>query len=98
MRRLPCLVMFCAIVCLWNHLLAAGTTEQILRQTDEARGNLEGVIWEVVLESIEQTRPFLSRIVITDELVGSDTTALLFRHPRLQPLPQYIFDLNLLLK
>jgi hypothetical protein len=41
---------------LWNDLLAAGTVQQILHQADQARGNLEGVTWEVSLESVENTR------------------------------------------
>jgi outer membrane lipoprotein-sorting protein len=56
MRRLTCLSMFLAAVLLYSDLLAASTVQDILRQADEARGNLEGVIWEVVLESIENAR------------------------------------------
>ena len=56
MRRLTSLCMFLAAMLLWNDLLAASTVQDILRQADQARGNLEGVTWEVVLESIENTR------------------------------------------
>jgi hypothetical protein len=45
-----------------------------------------------------QARPFISRIVIYDELMSNDTTTLALRRPRLQSLPDYIFDLNLLKK
>jgi outer membrane lipoprotein-sorting protein len=45
-----------------------------------------------------QARPFISRIVIYDELMSNDITTLLLRRPRLQPLPNYVFDLNLLMK
>jgi hypothetical protein len=40
----------------WSGLAGAQTVQYILRQADQARGNLEGVTWEVVLESLEQTR------------------------------------------
>jgi outer membrane lipoprotein-sorting protein len=56
MRRLISLCMFLAAVLLWNDLLTASTVQDILRQADQARGNLEGVSWEVVLESLENTR------------------------------------------
>jgi hypothetical protein len=56
MRRLTCLSIFFAAVLLWNDLSAAGTVQEILRQADQARGNLEGVTWEVALESLENTR------------------------------------------
>jgi len=56
MRRLTYLCMFLAAMLLGNDLLAANTMEDILRQADQARGNLEGVAWEVVLESMENTR------------------------------------------
>jgi hypothetical protein len=56
MRRLTYLCMFLAAMLLWNDLLAASTVQDILRQADQARGNLEGVSWEVTLESIENTR------------------------------------------
>jgi uncharacterized membrane protein YkoI len=45
-----------------------------------------------------QARPFISRIVIYDELMSNDITTLVLRRPRLQSLPDYIFDLNLLKK
>ena len=56
MRRLTYLCMFLTAVLLWHDLLTASTVQDILRQADQARGNLEGVSWEVVLESIENTR------------------------------------------
>lgn len=36
-------------------LWAAESVQHILRRADEARGNLEGVTWEVVLEAVERT-------------------------------------------
>jgi Outer membrane lipoprotein-sorting protein len=56
MRRLTSLCMFLATMLLWNDLFAANTVQDILRQADQARGNLEGVAWEVVLESMENAR------------------------------------------
>ena len=56
MRGLICLSIFFAAVLLWNALPAASTVQDILRQADQARGNLEGVTWEVVLESLENSR------------------------------------------
>lgn len=46
----------------------------------------------------EETRPFISRIIIDDELTSSDVTTLNFRHPSTQALPHSLFDLNLLRK
>jgi len=45
-----------------------------------------------------QAHPFISKIVIYDELMSNNTTTLLLRHPHLERLPDYIFDLNLLTK
>ena len=45
-----------------------------------------------------QARPFISQIEIYDALISDNTTTLMLRHPRLQPLPAYIFDLNLFTK
>jgi Outer membrane lipoprotein-sorting protein len=56
MRRLTCLTMVFAAALLCSDLLVASTVEDILRQADQARGNLEGITWEVVLKSIEKTR------------------------------------------
>jgi hypothetical protein len=41
-------------------------------------------------------RLFISRMIISDELLTDDTTTLNFARPNLQELPDYIFDLNLL--
>ncbi|MEJ2066675.1 MAG: hypothetical protein P8Y09_01655, partial [Deltaproteobacteria bacterium] len=35
---------------------AALSPEEILRKADEARGNLEGVVWEIEIKSIERGR------------------------------------------
>jgi len=57
MRRLTRLSRFLVTVLLCGDRLAASmTTQHILRQADQARGNLEGVTWEVVLESVAKTR------------------------------------------
>lgn len=54
--------------------------------------------YEHTVEINSQARPFISKIVIYDALMSNNTTTLLLRRPRLQPLPDYIFDLNLLTK
>jgi hypothetical protein len=46
----------CVVVALCGNALADPTTQDILRQADQARGNLEGITWEVVLESVEKKR------------------------------------------
>jgi len=48
------LVIATLIVC--SDLWGIESTQHILRRADEARGNLAGVTWEVVLESLEETR------------------------------------------
>ncbi len=59
MRRSLATVVGCAIVIatvvLCSAPWAAESIPRILRRADEARGNLEGVTWEVVLEAVEQT-------------------------------------------
>jgi Outer membrane lipoprotein-sorting protein len=50
------------------------------------------------IEIAGQARPFISRIVIYDELMSNDITTLVLRRPRLQSLPAYVFDLNILKK
>ncbi len=56
MRILACLSTFLAAVLLSVNLLSAYTVQQILHLADQARGNLEGVVWQVTVESIENTR------------------------------------------
>jgi len=56
MRRTACLCAFLVTLWLCGRIVAPSTTQQLLRQADEARGNLDGVIWEVVLESVERAR------------------------------------------
>lgn len=52
-------VVGCAIilvtVVLPSDLRSAASTQAILRRADAARGNLEGVIWQVLLEAVEQS-------------------------------------------
>lgn len=43
-------------------------------------------------------RPFLSRIVMHGELLDGSVTHLHLRNPRIEPLPDYIFDLNLFMR
>jgi hypothetical protein len=45
-----------------------------------------------------QIRPFISRITIYDELISADVTMLEFNFPRLRPLPDHLFNLNLFMK
>jgi hypothetical protein len=54
--RFTCLSLFFAAVLFCNDHLAANTVQEILHQADQARGNLEGVTWEVSLESVENSR------------------------------------------
>jgi hypothetical protein len=56
MRRLTCLSICLVTALLGSDLRAANPTQSILRQADQARGNLAGVTWEVLLESIVKTR------------------------------------------
>jgi Outer membrane lipoprotein-sorting protein len=44
------------------------------------------------------TQPFISQIAIYDELMSSDVTTLSFNNPQIQTLPNYIFNLNLLVR
>jgi len=44
-----------------------------------------------------QSRPFISRITFYDELMSSDSTFLAFKTPVFKKLPDYIFNLNLLM-
>ncbi|HEX9948784.1 MAG TPA: hypothetical protein VGB29_01400, partial [Thermodesulfobacteriota bacterium] len=51
------LVVLCSIgLCLRSPSHAAMSPEEILRKADEARGNMEGVEWEIVIKSIEGGR------------------------------------------
>lgn len=43
-------------------------------------------------------RPFISKISIYEELMSEDVTTLSMTKPRLAPLPDYIFNLNLFMK
>lgn len=43
-----------------------------------------------------EVRPFVSRMVIRDLLMGTDTTTLLFSTPDVADVPNSVFDLNLL--
>jgi hypothetical protein len=42
-----------------------------------------------------RTRPFISKIVITDALVSTNVTSLVFRDPRFGDLPDEVFNVNL---
>ncbi|MBC7858476.1 MAG: outer membrane lipoprotein-sorting protein [Burkholderiaceae bacterium] len=43
-------------------------------------------------------RPFLSRIMMQSELMNGSATYLSLRTPRIAPLPDYVFDLNLFMR
>lgn len=45
-----------------------------------------------------RARPFLSRIVMQGELMNGAVTYLNLRQPRVEPLPDYVFDLNLFMR
>jgi outer membrane lipoprotein-sorting protein len=45
-----------------------------------------------------RSRPFLSRITMQGELLNGAVTYLYLRSPRIEPIPDYIFDLNLFMK
>ena len=45
-----------------------------------------------------KARPFLSRITLQGELMNGALTYLSVRNPRIEPLPDYVFDLNLFMK
>jgi outer membrane lipoprotein-sorting protein len=43
-------------------------------------------------------RPFISKITMYDELMGGDVTNLNMTKPRLEPLPDYVFNVNLFMR
>lgn len=43
-------------------------------------------------------RPFISRITMSDDLISENVTYLDMSKPRLEPLPDYVFDLNLFMR
>jgi hypothetical protein len=45
-----------------------------------------------------QARPFLSRITLRGELINGAVTYLKLRKPHLEPIPDYVFDLNLFMR
>ena len=45
-----------------------------------------------------QRRPFISRIALRGELLNGAVTYLQLRNPRLEPIPDYVFDLNLFMR
>jgi hypothetical protein len=45
-----------------------------------------------------QARPFLSRITMRGELLNGGVTLLNLRSPRIEPIPDYAFDLNLFMR
>jgi len=46
----------------------------------------------------EEIRPFISEITIYEELMSGDVTTLSMTKPKLSPLPDYIFNINLFMK
>ncbi|QJD30599.1 outer membrane lipoprotein-sorting protein [Methylococcus geothermalis] len=45
-----------------------------------------------------KTRPFISKITMRDTLINENVTYMNMNKPRLEPLPDYIFNLNLFMK
>lgn len=45
-----------------------------------------------------KARPFISKITMYDELMSGDVTYLNFKKPQFEALPDYVFNLNLLMK
>jgi hypothetical protein len=45
-----------------------------------------------------EKRPFISRIAMHGELMNGSVTYLSLRNPRIEPLPDYVFDLNLFMR
>lgn len=45
-----------------------------------------------------QPRPFLSRIALRGELMNGSVTYLNLRKPHIEPIPDYVFDLNLFMR
>lgn len=45
-----------------------------------------------------QVRPFLSRITLRGELINGAVTFLNLRNPHIEPIPDYVFDLNLFMR
>lgn len=52
--------------------------------------------YEHVIETPTQPQPFISRISMQDELLSKDTTTLSLSDPKVKPLPDSTFNLNLL--
>lgn len=46
----------------------------------------------------DNTRQFISKIVIRDELMSDNVTTMIFSKPSIQPIPDHVFNLNLMLK
>ncbi|CAN0626546.1 conserved exported protein of unknown function [Burkholderia multivorans] len=44
------------------------------------------------------SRPFISKIALRGELMNGSITYLSLRNPRVEPLPDYVFDLNLFMR
>ena len=61
-RRISCVAILLMNMMLASNAHAMLTTEDILKAADEARGNVEGIAWEVTIESTENER-------VTDTLV-----------------------------
>lgn len=54
--------------------------------------------YENVVNLGGKRRPFVSRITMQSELMNGSVTYLNLRNPKISPLPDYIFDLNLFMK
>lgn len=49
-------ILLAGIVCYGDNVIAEMTPEEILKKADNARGNVEGIEWEINLESVEHGR------------------------------------------
>jgi len=52
--------------------------------------------YEHIIETGDQPQPFISKISMQDELLTGDTTTLSLSDPKVKPLPDSAFNLNLL--
>ncbi len=69
------------------------TTKEILRRADEARGNLEGVIWRVSIESIESDRKQERKLKVKAR--GYDFLATLTSPPKVKGQKVLMVDHNM---
>lgn len=54
--------------------------------------------YENLIDTLDGRQPFISRMIIHDELMSDNMTILTFSDPALQAIPDHVFNLNLLRK